>query len=90
MKRRKKYLNPKIIGVTGGIGSGQSTVCDELQRLGNKVINVDKKAKEVIRKDKTVQQEIKREFGKHVFYRNGQLNKKLLAKLVFDDEGKVQ
>lgn len=90
MRKRKKFNNPKIVAVTGGIGSGQTTVCEEFKRMGSKIINVDKKAKEIIRKDKTVQNELKKEFGKYVFYRNGKLNKKLLAQIVFNDEGKVQ
>lgn len=90
MKTRKKYDNPKVIGVTGGIGSGQSTVCEIFKKMGCKVINVDEKAKQVIRKNKTVQKELKREFGNKVFFSDGKLNRKLLASLVFNDENKTQ
>lgn len=90
MKKRKVYKNPKVIGVTGGIGSGQSTVCEIFKRLGCKVINVDEKAKQVIKKNKTVKDEIKNEFGNQVFFRDGSLNRKLLASIVFEDENKTQ
>lgn len=90
MVRRKKYLNSKIVGVTGGIGSGQTTVCEVFNREGCKVINLDRKAKEVINRNKTVQNEIKKEFGENVFYKNRSLNRKLLAQIVFNDESKVE
>lgn len=90
MKKKAKYDNPKVVGVTGGIGSGQSTVCEVFKELGCKIINVDEKAKQVIKKNKTVQSEIKKEFGSKVFYRDGNLNRKLLASIVFDDENKTQ
>ena len=90
MKKKKVFKNPKVIGVTGGIGSGQSTVCEIFKKLGCKVINVDDKAKQVIKKNKTVQNEIKKEFGNKVFFRDGKLNRKLLASIVFEDENKTQ
>jgi len=90
MKKKKVFKDPKVIGVTGGIGSGQSTVCDQFKKLGCKVINVDEKAKQVIKKNKTVQTEIKKEFGKKVFFRDGKLIRKLLASIVFEDENKTQ
>ena len=90
MKKRKEFKNPKVIGVTGGIGSGQSTVCDIFKKLGCKIVNVDEKAKQVIKKNKTVQNEIKNEFGSKVFFRDGTLNRKLLASIAFEDENKTQ
>lgn len=81
-----RYNDPLIIGVTGGIGSGQSTVCSFLESWGCKVINADRKAKEVIARDKELQQELKNEFGKDVFLPNGQLNAQRLAELAFKDE----
>ena len=90
MRKRKEYTDPKVIGVTGGIGSGQTTVCEFFRKLGCKTINVDKKAKEVIRRNRLVQEELKKEFGKNIFYRNRQLNRKLLAQIVFEDEHKLQ
>ncbi len=90
MIKHRKYKNPKVIGVSGGIGSGQSTVCEIFKKLGCKIISVDEKAKQVIQKNKTVQTEIKKEFGNKVFFRDGNLNRKLLASIVFNDENKTQ
>ncbi len=90
MKRRQKYKNPKVIAVTGGIGSGQSSVCAILKEYGCKVIDVDKKAKQIISKDKTLQRELQSAFGNRIFYRNGRLNRRLLASIAFRDEEKTR
>lgn len=90
MKRITKYRSPKVIAVTGGIGSGQSTVCRFLKKLGCKVIDVDKKAKQIIQKDKSLQVELRKHFGQDVFFNNGTLNRKRLAHLAFRDPAKTQ
>lgn len=89
MKKIKKYLDAKIIGVTGGMGSGQSTVCKIMESMGCKVIDVDKKAKQVIAKDKTLQKELKQAFGEEIFTKEGQLDRKLLANIAFNDASKT-
>ncbi len=82
---RKHYKNPLIVGVTGGIGSGQSTVCSFFAKWNCKIINADQKAKDVIKRNRTVQSELRKAFGKDIF--NGrQLNTKRLAELAFVDE----
>ncbi len=82
---RKQYKNPLIVGVTGGIGSGQSTVSSFFSKWHCKIINADEKAKEVIKRNRTVQNELRRAFGNDIF--NGrQLNTKRLAELAFVDE----
>lgn len=89
MKKIIKYLDPKVIGVTGGIGSGQSTVCKIFASLDCKVIDVDKKAKSIIDKDKTLQRELKQAFGEEIFFQDGKLNRRLLANIAFTDESKT-
>jgi len=90
MKKIAKYKNPKVIGVTGGIGSGQSSVCQYLSKLGCKVIDVDKKARQIINRDRSLQSDLKKTFGNEIFFRNGQLNRRLLASIAFQDEEKTQ
>jgi dephospho-CoA kinase len=90
MKKITKYKNPKVVGVTGGIGSGQSSVCQILSKLGCKVIDVDKKAKQIISKDRSLQKELIKTFGNEIFYKDGQLNRRLLASIAFQDEEKTQ
>ena len=90
MKKITKYKNPKVVGVTGGIGSGQSSVCHILSKLGCKVIDVDKKAKQIISKDRSLQKELIKTFGNEIFFKDGQLNRRLLASIAFQDEEKTQ
>jgi dephospho-CoA kinase len=90
MKKITKYKNPKVVGVTGGIGSGQSSVCQILSQLGCKVIDVDKKAKQIISRDRSLQKELIKTFGNEIFFKDGQLNRRLLASIAFQDEEKTQ
>jgi dephospho-CoA kinase len=89
MKRIIKYTNPKVVAVTGGIGSGQSTVCQVFHGLGCKIIDVDIKAKQIIQKDNSLQKELKKAFGNEIFFKDGSLNRKQLAHLAFRDEVKT-
>jgi dephospho-CoA kinase len=90
MKRVKAYLNTKAIGVTGGIGSGQSTVCQIFARLGCKVIDLDLKAKKLVNRDRYIQHEIKKKFGVAVFNEKNSLDRQKLAQIVFHDMEKLQ
>lgn len=67
MRKIYKYINPKVVGVTGGIGSGQSTVCKYFQEAGCKVIDVDKKARQLINRDATLRKDLVQEFGNEIF-----------------------
>lgn len=81
-----KYNNPLIIAVTGGMGSGQSSVCNFLRELGCKVINADQEAKNVIQYNRVLQNDLKKTFGEDIFYKNKRLNTKRLAELAFKDD----
>ena len=83
---KKKYNNPLVVAVTGGIGSGQTTVSKLFGKWGAKVINADLKAKEIMQKDREIRKALKQTFGNNVFFRNGKLNTRLLAELAFKDE----
>ena len=89
MQRKRRYKNSKVIAVTGGIGSGQSTVCSILKEFGCKIIDVDRKAKQIIAKDKFLQKELQTAFGNNIFYRDGRLNRHQLAEIAFRDEEKT-
>ncbi len=86
----KKYKNPLIIGVTGGIGSGQSTVSSFLQQMRCKVINADMKAKELIQKDRGLQTELKKTFGNDIFINGKKLDTKRLAEIAFSSQLQTQ
>ncbi|MDE1191632.1 MAG: dephospho-CoA kinase [Arachidicoccus sp.] len=76
------------IGITGGIGSGKTTVAHIFHTLGIPVFNADTTAKEIVTRDKKVQTSLIRNFGKEVFA-NGELNKKYLADIVFKNSQKL-
>lgn len=80
---------PLIVAITGGIGCGQTTVANYMGQLGARVIQADAIAKEVVDKDRAVREELRRAFGRKIFYPNGKINRKLLARIAFSDELKT-
>lgn len=78
----------KIIGITGGIGSGKSTVARIVYRLGARIIDADVVARNVVKKGSPALREITEEFGGEVLNANGVLNRKKLAGIVFGDTQK--
>ncbi len=79
----------KIIGITGGIGAGKSTVSNEFARLGATVIDADKIAKEVLKKNGLAYAEAISAFGNDILLENGEINRKKLAEIVFSDKAKL-
>lgn len=79
-----------VIGVTGGTGSGKSTVAKILKHLGAKVINADKVAREVVCKGQKAYNELLAYFGNEIVDENGEINRKKLASIVFNDPQKLE
>lgn len=73
------------IGLTGNIASGKSTVAGYFAALGVDVINADDIAKELTAKDEPAFDDIIRHFGKTVLTASGELNRRHLRQLVFDN-----
>jgi dephospho-CoA kinase len=73
------------VGITGGIGSGKTTVCQIFERLGVPVYYADIRAKELMEDDKDLVKNIKATFGEEM-YVEGQLQRHQLAALVFNNE----
>lgn len=80
----------KIIGLTGGIGSGKSTVAEILKKLGAVVIDLDRIGHEVLRKDSVVYKKIISVFGEGILNDDGEIDRTKLGKIVFSDEGALQ
>lgn len=74
------------IGITGGIGSGKTTVCDVFARLGARVYSADVIAKDLLNHDARVRKHVCRRFGAHLYRADGTLDRKEMAKLIFSDE----
>ena len=79
----------KIVGLTGGIGSGKSTVLNQFKNLGINTYSADKAAKKLINSDKDLIKSIKNLFGNNV-YENNVLNTAKLSKIVFQDPNKLK
>ena len=79
----------KIVGLTGGIGSGKSTVLDHFKNLGIKTYSADKAAKKLINSDKGLIKSIKNLFGDNI-YENNILDSVKLSKIVFNDPYKLK
>jgi len=77
------------VGITGGIGSGKSTVCAIFERLGTPVYYTDIRAKQLMQDDTHLVMEIKNLFGSEAYTFDGELNKAYLANIVFDNEVKL-
>lgn len=74
------------VGLTGGIGSGKSTVAQLLQEHGAVVIDADAISRQLTAKGSPVLDQIRDAFGTHVLTDTGELDRAALAKIVFDDE----
>lgn len=79
----------KIIGLTGGIGSGKSTVAKYLISKGISVYIADVEAKKIMDSSEVID-EIKTYFGDAIISKRGKIKRKALAKIVFNDKEKLQ
>ena len=79
----------KIIGLTGGIGSGKSSVLKIFKKIGISTYNADESAKELISSDKKIIFSIKQLLGEDIYNEN-ELNSKLVSKIVFNDKEKLK
>jgi dephospho-CoA kinase len=73
------------VGLTGGLGSGKSTVAALLRELGAQVIEADELGRGLIEPGQQVYEEIVRIFGPQVVGSDGRLNRPLLARLAFEE-----
>lgn len=79
----------KWIGLTGGLGSGKSTVAEILRRRGLVVIDADEMAKLAVSPGNPCLDQIKSRFGSQIFKTDGSLDRAKLADIVFQDSAKL-
>lgn len=83
----------KVIGITGNSGAGKTTVCDIMkENYEVNIIDADKVAKEMSKKDTAYLKAIEEAFGPEIIKEDGNLNRKLLAKKIYenhDDRNKL-
>lgn len=75
--------NVKLIGITGGIGSGKSIMCKIFSVLGTPVYDADSRAKWLMSHEQQLIANIKTNFGEEAYFANGKINNVYLAKKVF-------
>lgn len=77
------------VGITGGIGSGKSTVCRLFALMGIPVYDADSRAKALMTTNASLVKSVKKYFGAEVYDNDGNLNRKLLGSIVFNDKKKL-
>ena len=75
----------KIVGLTGGISSGKSTVSSYFRQLKIPVIDADEVARKVVKPNSQGAIEIRKAFGSDVFEEDGSLNRQKLGALIFSN-----
>ena len=78
------------IGITGGIGSGKSTVTDYLADQGYPVVDADDIARQIVRKGSPVLSQLAEALGSEILTPEGELDRALTAEMVFGDPDKKQ
>lgn len=78
------------VGVTGGIGSGKSLVCNAFREMSRKVIEADTIARILVDSDQAIQSHIRTTFGSSLFSPSGTLDRRALAGVVFSDPAKLK
>ena len=76
------------VGITGGIGSGKSLVCDIFRKLEIPVYVADDRAKSLMNTDIRIKSELISKFGE-LIYKNDLLNKDRLAGIIFEDKSAI-
>lgn len=79
----------KIIGLTGAIGSGKSYIAQIFESIGIPIYNSDTKAKLIIQNNLSVRKAIIQLLGENAFLENGVYNTSFVAKIVFNDNEKL-
>ena len=82
----ERILKVLKVAVTGGAGSGKTTVCNRLKELGVKVISSDALAKEAVAQGSLAHEKIVNYFGKKVLLSDGNLNRQELRSIIINDD----
>ena len=82
----EKKKKVKIIGITGGIGSGKSTVSKFIEEAGFSVYYSDVRAKTIVNDDAELQKKIKELLGENSYDENGFYNRRYVGEIIFKDD----
>lgn len=78
------------VGVTGGIGSGKSTICQFFRLIGIPVFEADSEARKLINNSALVRSKMILNFGEDIYLPNQTLDRKKLAEIVFNSESSLE
>jgi dephospho-CoA kinase len=87
---KKQNQNKIILGLTGGFGSGKTTVAKMFRGLGAEIVDADKLAHNCIKKGSGVYQKISSIFGKSVLQSDKKIDRRKLAGLVFNNRSMLK
>ena len=74
-----------IIGLTGGIASGKSAVSYTLKKMGAEVLDIDEATHKLLEPSGELYKIYLRHFGEKILMENGELDRKIIGKIIFDD-----
>ena len=80
----------QVIGLTGGIATGKSTVSALLEKAGAVIIDADRIARQVVKKGLPAYREIIENFGESILLPDGEINRSALGDIIFNDSQKKQ
>lgn len=78
------------VGVTGGIGSGKTTVCKVFELLGIPVFYADDVAKSIMQTDPVLKTALLNTFGENSYTKDGMLNRAYISSIVFNDNQELE
>ena len=85
-----KDKTPLKVGVTGGIGSGKTTVCRIFEQFGIPVYYADERAKLLMVENRDLIAKVKQFFGDEAYLPDGSLNRRWIGGIVFQDQKKLE
>jgi dephospho-CoA kinase len=80
----------RVVGITGGVGSGKTEVAREFEKLGAFIIDADEIARELVDENQSIRKALRKRFGSGVFDDKGRLKRRELGRIVFSDTEKLQ
>lgn len=80
----------KIVGITGLIASGKSTLSSYLKTFGYKIVDADTISRDITKKDKIGYEKVVEKFGKDILSSNGEIDRARLSDKVFNDKNALK
>lgn len=78
------------VGITGGIGTGKTSVCNFFEIIGIPVFNADIEAKRIINSDKELKNKLVETFGEEIYLKSGEINKEIYSKIIFSSKENLE